>query len=183
MLKISKEKQADRKKYGGILWTDEELEKISEPVGYAAIKYADLKSNRLTNYTFSFKQMLNTEGNTAVSLLYAHARICAMIEKSEQNIQELKKTGSIVLDHANERALGLHLLRFSEAVEESCSNLMPHTLCNYLFNLSEYFRIFYNNCKVVGSAEETSRLLLCEATLIVIRKCLNLLGIVALNRI
>ncbi|KAK0593055.1 hypothetical protein LWI29_029974 [Acer saccharum] len=95
MLKISKEKQADRKKYGGILWTDEELEKISEPVGYAAIKYADLKSNRLTNYTFSFKQMLNTEGNTAVSLLYAHARICAIIEKSEQNIQELKK-GKVV---------------------------------------------------------------------------------------
>ncbi|KAI9156429.1 hypothetical protein LWI28_006374 [Acer negundo] len=107
-----------KKSKGGILWTDEELE------------YADLKSNRLTNYTFSLQQMLNTEGNTAVSLLYAHARICAMIEKSEKNIQELKKTGSIVLDHANEHALGLHLLRFSEAVEESCSNLMPHTLCD-----------------------------------------------------
>ncbi|KAK3229041.1 hypothetical protein Dsin_000922 [Dipteronia sinensis] len=179
MLKESKKNQDKR----GILWTDEELEQISEPVGIAAIKYADLKSNRLTNYTFSFQQMLNTRGNTAVSLLYAHARIFAMIEKSEQNIQELKKTGSIVLDHANERALGLHLLRFSEAVEESCSNLMPHTLCDYLFNLSEYFRHFYDNCKVVGSAEETSRLLLCEATLIVIRKCFNLLGIVALNRI
>ncbi|TXG48925.1 hypothetical protein EZV62_024800 [Acer yangbiense] len=91
ILKKSKEKQANRTKHGGVLWTDEELEQISEPVGYAAIKYADLKSNRLTNYTFSFQQMLNTEGNTAVSLLYAHARICAMIEKSEQNIQELKK--------------------------------------------------------------------------------------------
>ncbi|KAL0015615.1 hypothetical protein SO802_002684 [Lithocarpus litseifolius] len=164
-------------------WTEEELEQTAEAIGYGAVKYADLKNNRLTNYTFSFDQMLNDKGNTAVYLLYAHARICSIIRKSGKDIEELKSIGAIVLDHADERALGLHLLQFSEVVEEACTNLLPNVLCEYLYNLSEFFTTFYSNCQVVGSAEETSRLLLCEATATVMRKCFYLLGIVPVYKI
>ncbi|KAG6388438.1 hypothetical protein SASPL_149864 [Salvia splendens] len=78
-------------------WTEEELDKTAEAVGYGAVNYADLKNNRTTNYTFSFDQMLND--------------------------------------------------------------------------------------KVAGSAEETSRLLLCEATAVVMRKCFHLLGITPVYKI
>jgi arginyl-tRNA synthetase len=158
-------------------WTEEELEQTAEAVGYGAVKYADLKNNRLTNYTFNFDQMLNDKGNTAVYLLYAHARICSIIRKSGKDMEELKKTGTLVLAHSDERALGLHLLQFAEIVEEACTNLLPNVVCEYLYNLSEDFTRFYSNCQVVGSAEETSRLLLCEATAVVMRKCFHLLGI------
>lgn len=164
-------------------WTEEELEQTAEAVGYGAVKYADLKNNRLTNYTFNFDQMLNDKGNTAVYLLYAHARICSIIRKSGKDIEELKKTGTIALDHGDERTLGLHLLQFSEIVEEACTNLLPNVLCEYLYNLSENFTKFYSSCQVVGSAEETSRLLLCEATATVMRKCFYLLGIVPVYKI
>ncbi|KAG2712994.1 hypothetical protein I3760_04G153100 [Carya illinoinensis] len=166
-----------------IEWSEEELEQTAEAVGYGAVKYADLKNNRLTNYTFNFDQMLNDKGNTAVYLLYAHARICSIIRKSGKDVEELKNTGAIVLDHADERALGLHLLQFSEIVEEACTNLLPNVLCEYLYNLSENFTRFYSNCQVVGSAEETSRLLLCEATATVMRKCFHLLGIIPVYKI
>ncbi|XP_058213303.1 arginine--tRNA ligase, chloroplastic/mitochondrial isoform X2 [Rhododendron vialii] len=158
-------------------WTEEELEQTAEAVGYGAVKYADLKNNRLTNYTFNFDQMLNDQGNTAVYLLYAHARICSIIRKSGKDVEELKKTGALVLEHPNERALGLHLLQFAEIVEEACTNLLPNVLCEYLYNLSGHFTTFYTNCQVVGSEQETSRLLLCEATAEVMRKCFYLLGI------
>ncbi|KAF7142696.1 hypothetical protein RHSIM_Rhsim05G0038200 [Rhododendron simsii] len=223
-------------------WTEEELEQTAEAVGYGAVKYADLKNNRLTNYTFNFDQMLNDQGNTAVYLLYAHARICSIIRKSGKDVEELKKssfqdlsrlslqdwtvggdnlrrrlgmialnlnsltlmmvqktsliinvylhiekvsyiyillyqTGALVLEHPNERALGLHLLQFAEIVEEACTNLLPNVLCEYLYSLSGHFTTFYTNCQVVGSEQETSRLLLCEATAEVMRKCFYLLGI------
>ncbi|KAK2644602.1 hypothetical protein Ddye_019797 [Dipteronia dyeriana] len=179
MLDEAKEKQKERVKEGivAIHWTEEELEQIAKIVGYAAVKYADLKNNRLTNYTFSFKKMLNSKGNTAVALLYAYARICSIIEKSERNIQELKTTGSLVLDHVDERMLGYHLMRFSEVVEEACLNLLPSVLCDYFYNLSEYCTKFYLNCQVSGSAEETSR------TVTVMRKCFHLLGIVPREKI
>ncbi|KAK4390794.1 Arginine--tRNA ligase, chloroplastic/mitochondrial [Sesamum angolense] len=164
-------------------WTEEDLEKTAEAVGYGAVKYADLKNNRTTNYTFSFDQMLNDKGNTAVYLLYAHARICSIIRKSGKDIEELKRTGTLDLVHPDERTLGLHLLQFAEVVEEACTNLLPNVLCEYLYNLSEDFTRFYTNCQVVGSAEETSRLLLCEATAVVMRKCFHLLGITPVYKI
>ncbi|KAL6608267.1 hypothetical protein ACP70R_041330 [Stipagrostis hirtigluma subsp. patula] len=158
-------------------WTEEELEQTSEAVGYGAVKYADLKNNRLTNYTFSFEQMLSDKGNTAVYLQYAHARICSIIRKSNKDVEELKMSGTISLDHPDERVLGLYLIRFAEVVEEACTNLLPNVLCEYLYNLSEMFTKFYTNCQVVGSPEETSRLLLCQATAVVMRQCFHLLGI------
>ncbi|KAL8120085.1 hypothetical protein AgCh_017276 [Apium graveolens] len=164
-------------------WTEEELEQTAEAVGYGAVKYADLKNNRLTNYTFNFDQMLSDKGNTAVYLLYAHARICSIIRKSGKDIEELKTVGKIELNQDAERVLGLHLLQFAEIVEEACTNLLPNVLCEYLYGISEDFSGFYSTCQVVGSAEETSRLLLCEATAVVMRKCFHLLGITPVYKI
>ncbi|TYH58782.1 hypothetical protein ES332_D08G178000v1 [Gossypium tomentosum] len=45
----------------GEQWTEEEIESTADAVGYGAVKYADLKNNRLTNYTLNFDQMLNDE--------------------------------------------------------------------------------------------------------------------------
>ena len=55
-------------------------------MGYAAVKYADLKNQRLTNYKFSFDDMLSLKGNTAVYLLYAHARIAGIVRKSNKDV-------------------------------------------------------------------------------------------------
>lgn len=164
-------------------WTLDEMEHAAEALGYGAVKYADLKNNRLTNYTFNFDQMLDVRGNTAVYLLYAHARICSIIRKSDKDIDQLKQNGRVTLQHENERQLGLHLIRFPELVEDALNDLLPNTLCEYLYGLSEIFTKFYSTCKVVGSEEETSRLLLCEATAIVMRKCFDLLGITPLFRL
>ncbi|ESQ54646.1 hypothetical protein EUTSA_v10027313mg, partial [Eutrema salsugineum] len=128
-------------------WTPEELDQTAEAVGYGAVKYADLKNNRTTNYIFSFDQMLSGKGNTAVYLLYAHARIYSIITKSGKDIDELKKTGKLALNHAEERALGLHLLRFAETVVEACSNLLPSVLCEYLYDLSDRYTTFYSDCQ------------------------------------
>ena len=46
------------------------------------MKYADLHNNRTSNYTFSYDRMLDLKGNTAVYLLYAHARISSIVRKS-----------------------------------------------------------------------------------------------------
>lgn len=94
--------------------SDEELEVASSAMGYGAVKYADLKNNRQSNYKFSFDDMLNLKGNTAVYLLYAYARICGIIRRSGQSTHELISTGTINLGHEKEYALGLHLVRFPE---------------------------------------------------------------------
>jgi len=121
--------------------------------------------------------MLSVKGNTAVYLQYMHARICSTIGKSNMDVEDLKMHGNISLGHPDERALGLYLIRFAEVVEEACTELLPSVPCEYLYELSEQFSRFYTNCQVVGSEEEASRVLLCEATAIVMRQIFHLLGI------
>jgi arginyl-tRNA synthetase len=62
-------------------------------------------------------------------------------------------------------------------------DLMPNRLTEYLYNLSEAFNAFYQECKVLGSEQEDSRLLLAEATARAMRQCFTLLGITPLYRI
>lgn len=58
-----------------------------------------------------------------------------------------------------------------------------HRLTDYLYELAERFNQFYVDCKVLGSEQEASRLLLCEATARVIRQVFALLGLTPLYRI
>lgn len=56
-------------------------------------------------------------------------------------------------------------------------------ITDYLYALSEAFNQFYQECKVVGSEQEGSRLLLSEATARVMRQCFELLGMTPLYKI
>ncbi len=59
----------------------------------------------------------------------------------------------------------------------------PPRLTLYLYDLSEKFNSFYVECKVIGSEQEDSRLLLVEATAVVMRQCFTILGITPLYKI
>jgi arginyl-tRNA synthetase len=78
--------------------------------------------------------------------------------------------------------LGLHLRRFGEALEMIEKDLLPHRLCDYLYQLAEYFNAFFRDCRVEGSAEEDSRLLLCELTARILEKGLFILGLKTVDR-
>ena len=123
------------------------------------------------------------QGNTAVYLLYAHARIASIVRKSGKDVAELAKTAEVVIEHPKEVALALHLSKFPEALEDMLQELSPNRITDFVYELSGFFNQFYTECQVVGSPEEDSRLLLAEATAAVMRTCLGLLGISVLYRI
>ena len=155
------------------------LEKSSKQLGLGAVKYADLSSSRIKDYTFSYDRMLRMEGNTAPFIQYAYVRINSIKNKIGKDITALPKT--ITLTHESEMALALHILQFSEALSSMEHDLMPHRITEYLFHLAESFHTFFQECHVEGTEEEDSRLLLCEACQRTIKTGLSLLGIFALE--
>lgn len=82
-----------------------------------------------------------------------------------------------------ELQLALKVAQFPESLEEAVQELAPNRITEYQYELSQTFSEFYNECKIVGSEEEDSRLLLAEATAVIMRKCFDLLGITPLYRI
>ncbi|KAK6590315.1 hypothetical protein RS030_162450 [Cryptosporidium xiaoi] len=173
--------------------TEEELNKMSEIIGHAAIKYFDLKQNRLTNYKFSFDRMLDPKGNTAVYLLYAYARICAIFRrveyiKSDDTDIILSKVSEFNLKLTNniERSLALKILRFPEVFDGILNDFFTNRLADYCYELSENFAQFYTECRIISLEDqelEQSRLLLCFLTKQILLKSLNLLGIEPLEKI
>ena len=166
----------------------EQLHETACAMGYGAVKYFDLRRNPTSNYIFSYDRMLDTKGNTAIYLLYAHARLESIVSRAEKdfgvNVGELIKGGkAIVLGHKSERNLALHLEIFADCIEETLKDLYPYHICDFVYNLSIAASDFVTQCKVLGTDEMQSRVLLCRATAITMRQCFQLLGIRHVMRI
>ena len=175
----------DAKPKGPVL-SEDERQRVAETVGIAALKYADLSQNRTSDYVFSYEKMLAMNGNTGTYMQYAYARVRNIFAKGDVDVGELRASGTpIVLDTPAERALGLEILRFTEALELCVVDYRPSQLTGYLFELSNRYSTFYEECPVLKAetdARRQSRLVLCDLTARTIRKGLELLGIKVVDK-
>lgn len=160
------------------------IQQVAKTVGISAVKYADLSQNRTTDYIFSYKKMLALQGNTAPYLLYAYVRVQGISRKGNIDFSNLGDHAKILLKEDQELVLAKHLLQLEELITEVEKDLFPNRLCNYLFELSQKFNVFFENCPVLQSEEtiKTSRLLLCDLTAKTLKLGLSLLGIPVLER-
>mmetsp|Transcript_26193 Transcript_26193/g.33958 ORF Transcript_26193/g.33958 Transcript_26193/m.33958 type:complete len:658 (+) Transcript_26193:86-2059(+) len=165
---------------------DEEALTAAKVVGLGAVKYADLSLNRESNYRFSYKKMLALTGNTAPYMLYAYVRIRGIQRKASEGMEFSPEDTNLILKEAAEVTLAKKIIKFPEILEELEADLYPNKLCDYLFELSQRFNQFYENCPV-NTAEtdelKRSRILLCSVTAGVLQKSLALLGIDVVERL
>ncbi len=154
---------------------------VAGTVGLAAVKYADLSQNRITNYQFSFDRMLALQGNTAPYLLYAVVRIAGIARKGGDLEAE---AGMLQFSEPQEWALVRELLKFDAVIAEVEEELLPNRLCSYLFELSQVFNRFYDQVPVLKAEGKSlsSRLALCRLTADTLKAGLGLLGIATLER-
>jgi arginyl-tRNA synthetase len=161
---------------------------IARRVGIAAVKYADLRNDRRTDYIFSWDKMLALTGNTAPYMMYAYARIRSIYRKAAERIGSPDVYAPhvrLTLTEPAELALGLRLARLRETVDVIASDLEPHVLCTYLYELAGDFMRFYETCPVLQAPDEAtrlSRLRLCDLTARTLKLGLWLLGIETIER-
>jgi arginyl-tRNA synthetase len=160
------------------------IQQVATTVGLAAVKYADLSQNRITNYQFSFDRMLALQGNTAPYLLYAVVRIAGIARKGGDLAGGEAADGPLTFTEPQEWALVRELLRFDAVIAEVEEELLPNRLCTYLFELSQVFNRFYDQVPVLKAepAARPSRLALCRLTADTLKLGLGLLGIPTLER-
>jgi len=160
-----------------------EADKVAETVGVAAIRYCDLSQNRTNDYVFSWSKLLAFDGNTAPYLLYAAARIHSIFRKLGADIDG-EFGGASTLETEQEIALARKLIALPSVFELTLSELRPHYLCTYLYELAGAFSTFYNADKVIVDDEgvKQRRLMLCARTLRILETGLRLLGIEPLQK-
>jgi arginyl-tRNA synthetase len=164
------------------------IQTTAQVIGIAAVKYADLSQNRTSNYIFSYDKMLSLQGNTAPYLLYAYVRLCGIGRKGgidlEKHPLSPEQLPHFSLEEPSELVLAKHLIQWGETIEAIATELLPNRLCQYLFELSQKFNQFFEQCPVLQAEEprRSHRLALCQVTARTLKLGLGLLGIPTVPR-
>ncbi|MBZ1356440.1 MAG: arginine--tRNA ligase [Candidatus Nealsonbacteria bacterium] len=158
----------------------EEKEEISRFVGVGAVKYNDLSQHHSKDILFDWEKILNLKGNSGPYLQYTFARCKGVLRKLEE--ESLVKDISLVDINEDEKNI-LRLIRlFPMIVEEAGKEFSPNIICNFLFDLSQKYNLFYNRHPIIkaqGDEKKKLRIVITTAVAQVINNGLNLLGIEA----
>jgi arginyl-tRNA synthetase len=162
----------------------EEMDEVSRVVGIGAVKYADLRQNRLSDYQFDWDKMISFQGNAGPYLQYAYARCASIFAKGGVDMDAIVASATITLDAPAEQTLGKHLLRFTDVVYQAGATSQPHLVCEHIYELARAFNGFYAECPVLDAqgATRESRLGLTALTARQIRRGLGLVGIGVVDR-
>jgi arginyl-tRNA synthetase len=162
--------------------SDEEKRQISVFVGKGAVKYALIAVDPTKPVVFTWDRVLDFETNSAPYIQYSHARAHSILRKASR---EPENAGYSLLADPMERDIVLTLARFPEVFLDAAENLRPNAIADYVNTLADKFNRFYTKLPVIKAKSpelSDARLALVDATRIVFRNALKLLGIEAPER-
>lgn len=163
--------------------SDNEISQIAHNVAVGTLRYEMIKQDLAKIIAFDLGKSLSLEGDTAPYIQYTHARASRILEKTEQtpsidvDFSLLKEKPELDLV----KAIGL----FDLNVMDAAKNLSPKVISRYCHDLAAAFNSFYEKSKVLDLGDENlekSRLCLVNSFKITIERALDLLGIVAPQR-
>jgi len=157
-----------------------EIEKIAHQISVGTLRYEMIKQDLDKIIAFDLNKSLSLEGDTASYIQYTHARAARIIEKSKQT-PSIDVDFSLLIDQ-NEINLVKTIGMFDLQVRDAAKNLSPKVISRYCHDLAVAFNSFYENVKVLETGNtslEKSRLCLVHSFKMTLEKALNLLGIIA----
>ena len=122
-----------------------------------------------------------SKDNPLYYIQYAHARICSVLRKAENEFEDFDSVELALLGSEKEIEILKLLRQYPQLIERSAKAGEPHLLCYFLRDLSGVFHSYYNSEKFLIEDKElmTSRLFLLKGVKQVIANGLRVLGIKA----
>ncbi len=152
---------------------------VVNDIALGAVKYQFLKYRAGGDIAFDIEESVSLQGNSGPYLQYAHARARSVLKKAGGDVSV-----DVPADHVfntDERLLVRKMAEYAEVVERAATELAPHHICTYLFELAQEFNRFYEKNRVIGTPEQAARLALVGRYADILRAGLELLGIVAID--
>ncbi len=159
--------------------SQEEKREIANFVGIGAVRYALVDVDPSKPVIFTWDRVLNFETNSAPYVQYTHARACSILRKADRKPDNADFG---LLKEKLERELVLAVASFPDMFIEATEYLKPNLIADFANALADKFNTFYNALPVIkAESQELSdaRLALTDAVRIVVRNALNLIGVVA----
>lgn len=162
---------------------EEERQAIAEQVAVAAVRFAILRVNPNKNVIFDWDASLSFSGDTGPYIQYSCARIASILRKFG-DVPD-KPGEDFPVETGAEWALLMKLESFNQAVAVGMSQRSCAPVAQFALETARMFTTFYHECPVLDAktdAQKQARAQLCAATRRCLANALDLLGIVALER-
>ena len=167
------------KRAGNVIEIDELIEKVGHDVArFFFLMYAP---ETHMNFDLGLAEE-RSQKNPVFYVQYAHARLCSVLRKAEEEGMTAEQGDLSLLTHIKERELIRELMFFPELMETVATDFSVHKLPQYAMRLADKFHSFYDACRVIDTEDKgmtEARLQLVRATKAVLAETLSLMGISA----
>ena len=161
------------------------LDELMDEVGADVTRFFFLMRSPNTHLEFDIAQAKEAgEKNPVFYLQYAHARICSILRKAEEEYTFDYEVQLNLLKENAETALIKTLFKLPKAIQSAAEAKEPHRLINYLNDVASAFTTFYHDCRIIGVDAKLAqaRIALAKTTAQVLNNGLTILGITAPER-
>ena len=149
---LLKEVKEEVENHSHNLETEENKDEIIEQIAVAAIKYADLLSNRTTDYIFDPKKFVDVEGKTGPYLLYTTIRMKSLLKKAKENNLDYSKYTKI--SEEVEKELITLLLAKNKVLHKAYDTKELNVISDYLYQLTSTYSNFYEKCHILTEKDK-----------------------------
>lgn len=165
------------------LFTEDELNKLSQTIGVGALKYIMLRVHPKKSIPFDPKETVDLHGDTGAFIQYSYVRTSAILRKSNYvyksidiHLKSLEK---------EEVELLMHLAGFNKSLSLAATLYDPSEIAQFVLQLAKLFNRFYTQQSILNIDDaqiQEQRLFITYCVNKFIEKSLFLLGIEAPER-
>jgi arginyl-tRNA synthetase len=157
------------------------LDELIDEVGVDVTRFFFLMRHMNSHLNFDLTlAKKQSDENPVYYVQYAHARISSILRlAAEKKLPAFEEADIALLKHEEEIDLIKHLLAFPHIIKSAATQFEPYHVVKYLIDLATLFHKFYTEHRVISDKLHTTqaRLLLCQATQIVLSNGCSMLGI------
>ena len=163
------------------------IEDTARKVGIGAVVFNELSNNRIKDYVFSWKQVLDFNGETGPYVQYTYARCASIVRNAGDCAEKLNFEKDFDASFATGEAaydLAKLLYKLPQVVIDAGERYEPSVVTRHVVDIAQAFNRFYHDEHILvdNEKEKMSKLCLVIAAKNAIKNGLALLGIEAPER-
>ncbi len=164
-----------------------EAAETSRQVALAALKYGDLSNQASKDYIFDIEKFTSFEGDTGPYILYTIVRMRSILQRymAEEGASAPADLALGTPASDVEKKLMMDLAGFNAMMEGAYTDIAPHRVCAYIYQVSNDFNSFYHATRILteqDKAQKESWIALLHLTERVLSTCIDVLGFSAPER-
>ncbi len=187
LISDARDKALEQLKNSGRDMSGLDLNELAHKIAIATIKYGDLSNSPTRDYIFNLESFSQFQGNTGPYILYTVVRIKSLFKKLgisdidfASYINNLKAFDLGLNQNKLLRDISLHLLRYKNMLYDAYIEYDPSVMCKYIYELSDMFSSFYNDCNIANEENLNVRnyyITICIMTYKILNEILEILSI------